>query len=132
LREQRGYVSTLKQLLCDFRRLLTLEAKLAKAELRAKTRNASVGVALLVAALLLAPLALAALVTTAILALALVLPGWAAALIVAFILIAVVAAMIGVGAHLLRSAVPPLPREAIDGAKEDLRWLTRRQKSAPK
>ena len=129
--KKNGLFSALKQLACDIRRLARLDVELARAELRAKARNASIGVALMVGALLVAPLALAALAAAAILALALVVPGWAAALIVAFLLIVIVAAAIGAGAHLLRSAFPPLPRKAIESAKEDLRWLMRRPKSPP-
>jgi hypothetical protein len=79
-----------------------------------------------------APLAIAALAAAAIIALALVLPSWAAALIVAFVLIVAVAAAIGAGSHLLRSAFPPLPRKAIESTKEDLKRLMRRPKSTPK
>jgi len=131
LLKKNGLFSAPKRLLCDIRRLAHLEVALARAELRAKARNASVGVALLIGALLVAPLALAALAAAAILALALVVPSWAAALIVAFVLIVTVAAAIGAGAHLLRSAFPPLPRKAIESTKKDLKWLLKRPKSTP-
>jgi len=129
--KKNGLFPGLKRLVCDIRRLARLDVELARAELRTKARNASIGVGLLIGALLVVPLALAALATAAILALALVLPGWAAALIVAFVLIVIVAAAIGAGARLLRSAFPPLPRKAIEKTKEDLKWLTRRRKSTP-
>jgi uncharacterized membrane protein YgaE (UPF0421/DUF939 family) len=127
-----GFFSALKAVACDTRRLVRLDLQLARAEFRARARNVGIGIGLVVAALLVAPFALAALIAAMILALALVVPGWAAALIVAFFLVAIVGAIVGVGVMLVRNAMPPVPREAVDQTKEDLRWLTKRLKSALK
>src|SRR5690242_12106918 len=64
------------------------EIRLAQAEMTEKGKRAGIGVGLFSAAGLLAFFGLATLITTAILALALALPGWLSALIVAVVLFA--------------------------------------------
>ncbi len=78
-------------------RLVRDELKLARAELTAKTKQGGMGAGFLGAGGILAWFGFAALVTTAILALALVLPAWAAALIVTVVLFAAagIAALLG-------------------------------------
>jgi hypothetical protein len=72
------------------------------------------------AAGLLAFLGLCCVITTAILALALVLPDWLSALIVAAALLvgAGIAALLG--KKEVRQATPPTPEHAIEGVKEDI------------
>lgn len=78
-------------------RLLRVELRLAQAEFSAKAKQGGVGAGLFGAATILAWFGFAALVTTAILALALIVPAWAAALIVTAVLfiIAGIAALMG-------------------------------------
>ncbi|PZS17330.1 MAG: hypothetical protein DLM54_09880 [Acidimicrobiales bacterium] len=73
---------------------------------------------------------LGALTATAILALALVLPGWLAALIVtgAYALLALVAAV--AGKTQFNKAIPLVPRETIESLKEDMEWLKTELRSA--
>jgi hypothetical protein len=113
----------------ELRELVRLEIALAKAELAAKAKRGVLGLALLALAALGALLLMAALVTAAILAVALAVAGWAAALVVAGLLaiVAGVAALVGV--KLLRSAVPPLPRQAVETSKENIEWLKTRLRS---
>jgi uncharacterized membrane protein len=60
------------------------------------------------------------LLTAAILALALVMPGWLAALLVAALLL-VIAVILGlVGYRVLKKGIPPVPSETINGLKKDL------------
>jgi len=68
-------------------------------------------------------LALATLVACAVIALAIVLPTWAAALIVGVLLLAIAAVLVLVGRARVRTATPLVPRETIDVAKEDIGWL---------
>ena len=77
-------------------RLLRVELRLAQAEFSAKAKQGGIGAGLFGAATILAWFGFAALVTTAILAL-LILPAWAAALIVTAVLfiIAGIAALMG-------------------------------------
>ena len=69
--------------------LVRSEMRLAQAELTQKGKKAGLGIGMFSAAGLLAFFGLATLITTAILALALVVPAWAAALIVAAVLLAI-------------------------------------------
>lgn len=100
--------------------LVRSEMRLARAELSEKGRHAGVGVGMFGAAGLLAFFGAAGLVTAAIAALALVLPVWASALIVAGVLLAAagVAALLGRGQ--VHDATPPKPELAMDGVRRDL------------
>lgn len=98
-------------------RLVRDELRLAQAELQQKGKHAGIGLGVFSGAGLLAFFGLAALVTTAVLALALVLPGWAAALTVAVVLfiIAGIAALVGKkqvqqAAHSRQSEPSPVSR----------------------
>jgi len=129
-KKERG--SSGKKLAADLRELARLEVELAKSELASKGRNAALGVGLLIAAVLGGLMLIATLVTAAILAVALVVPGWAAALIVAGLLALLTGACVLTGVRCLRSAVPPVPKQAIETSKENVEWLKTRLRSVRK
>ena len=106
-------------------RLLRDELRLAQLERGAKGKKAGIGAGLVGGAGLLSVYGLGCLVAAAVFALALVLPGWAAALIVAgsLFLLGGVAALIG--ARQVKKAVPPVPQEALAGVKLDVAALKR-------
>ncbi|WP_435172596.1 phage holin family protein [Actinacidiphila sp. bgisy145] len=108
--------------------LVRQELKLAQAELTRKGKQAGVGGGLFGAAGLLAFFAIAAMITAAIAAVAMPLPLWAAALIVAggLLLIAGIAALIG--RSQVKRAVPPVPDETVDSVHQDLVILKERAK----
>jgi uncharacterized membrane protein YqjE len=118
-----------KKFAADLRELVRLEIALAKSELASKGKHAAIGVGLLLVALLTVFLLIATLVTAAVLAFALVVPGWAAALVVAGLLLLVTGACVVIGIQSLRAAVPPLPKQAIQSSKENVEWLKARLKS---
>jgi hypothetical protein len=62
----------------------------------------------------------AALLAGAILAIALVLPGWAAALIIGGGLMLLAGLLVAVGRRNLRNALPAAPRETIDSVRADV------------
>lgn len=103
--------------------LVRSEVELAKAELTAKGKAAGVGAGMFGAAGILGLFGLGVLITTAILALALVLPAWAAALIVAAVLFvaAGIAAVVGKGK--VSQATPPAPERAVEGVKQDVETI---------
>jgi len=103
--------------------LVRSEVDLAKAELAAKGKAAGLGAGLLGAAGLLAFYGGAVLIATAILALTLVLPEWAAALIVGLMLLAAagVAALLGKGK--VNKATPAAPERAVAGVKQDVETI---------
>lgn len=100
--------------------LVRSEMRLAQAELTEKGKKAGMGLGLFSAAGLLAFLGLCTLITTAILALALVLPAWASALIVAVVLLAGAAVAGLTGKKEIEQATPPAPERAIAGVKDDV------------
>lgn len=114
----------------DARVLIRQEAELAKLELRGKARTAVSSVALLAGAALLGLLAAGALTACAVLSIALVLPAWAAALVVGA-LAAVAAALLAFrGRDRMRSAMPPVPEQAIESVREDIEWAKHQTRSA--
>jgi uncharacterized membrane protein YqjE len=101
-------------------RLVKDELELAKAEIQRKGKKLGLGVALGGVAGVLAWFGVAALFVAAGAALALVLPVWAAALIVAaaLLLTAGICAAVGVGD--IKKATPPVPEQAIDSTRRDI------------
>jgi len=100
--------------------LVRSELRLAQAEMTEKGKRAGIGVGLFSAAGLLGLFGLATLIATAILALALVLPAWAAALIVAVVLFLVAGLVALGGKKEVQQATPPAPERAIAGVQEDV------------
>jgi uncharacterized protein YacL len=108
------------QLTEQISRLVRDEARLAQAEMTQKAKRLGVGAGLFGGAGLVAFLGLAALVATAILLLDLVLPAWAAALVVTVVLFAVAGVLALVGKKDVQNATPPVPTEAIASTKTDI------------
>lgn len=100
--------------------LIRSELQLAQLEMTEKGKRAGIGLGMFTAAGLIAFFGVASLVAAAIAALTVVLPAWAAALIVAgaLLLLAGVAAI--VGRNRVQAAVPPTPEHAITGVRRDL------------
>ncbi|HEX6581433.1 MAG TPA: phage holin family protein [Actinomycetota bacterium] len=119
----------LRQLSRDGRVLLQQEAELAKAELRDKSKTVVRSAALFGGAALLGLIAAGALTASAVLAIALILPPWAAALIVATA--SALAAMLLAlrGRQRLQTAMPLLPERAIASVQEDVEWVKHQTRS---
>jgi uncharacterized membrane protein YqjE len=107
-------------------RLARDEIRLAVIELKDKGKHAGVGAGLFGAAGVFAWWGGLSVIAGIILALSLVLPPWAAALIVAaaLLLIAGVAALMG--RSQIRRATPPVPRQAMDNVQEDIATIKER------
>lgn len=100
-------------------RLVRDEMRLAQKELQQSVKHAGVGAGMIGAAGLLGILGLATLIAGAVAALALVLPLWASAVIVAAVLFAAA----GIAAAVSRKQaqqVPPPTNEALDSVKMDI------------
>lgn len=100
--------------------LVRTEVQLAQAELTAKGKAAGVGIGAFGAAGVLALYAVLFLLTAAALALALVVPGWAAALIVGVVVLVAAGVAAMVGKREVTQAVPPAPERTIENVKEDV------------
>jgi Flp pilus assembly protein TadB len=101
-------------------RLVRDELALAKAEMAEKGKRAGIGAGLLGGGGLIALYGLAALLTAAVLGLAVVVPAWLAALIVALVLFAIAGAMALAGRTEVKQATPPVPEEAARSVKADV------------
>lgn len=106
--------------------LVREEMQLARAEMSEKGKRFGMGGGLFGGAGLVAVLALQALVATAIIALALVLPWWAAALIVTGVLFLIAAILGAAGKKSIRQAGPPKPQETISSVQRDVRAIKER------
>lgn len=114
-----------RRLLTDVRLIFGRQAQLAKLELEDKgsrLRTAGVEIA---AAVVVAVFGLGVLIAAAVLALTIVLPAWAAALIVGAVLVAVAAVLFLMGRARLRSLGSLAPTETIEAAREDVAWIRR-------
>src|SRR5690606_14355465 len=101
-------------------RLVRDEIRLARVEIAEKAGGVAKGTGLAGAGALLALYGGVALTAAAVLALALVLPEWAAALIVGVALLAVGGVLALAGKKTVTEAAPPLPTEAQQGVRADL------------
>ena len=106
--------------------LVRAELRLGMAEVKDKAKQTGVGAGMLSAAGLTALYGVGAGLAAAIAAIALVLPVWAAALIIMGALF-VIAAVLGlVGRTRVNRGVPPLPEQAIESTKQDVIELKER------
>lgn len=103
--------------------LVEREIALIKTEVITKLRALGVGVGLLAVAGLVLLGMVGVLLTAAVLALALIMPGWLAALLVAaaMLLLALLVALVGY--RVLKRGIPPLPTESIGSLRRDLRAI---------
>src|SRR6476661_1448417 len=100
--------------------LVRSEMRLAQAELAQKGKRAGIGIGMFSLAGLLGFFALAVLIATAIIALALVLPLWASALIVAGVLLLGAALAALGGRSEVKQATPAAPEQTIASVKQDI------------
>lgn len=110
--------------------LVRQELELAKLELTHKGKKAGMGAGMFGGAGALGFYALGAFTACAILALATAVAGWLAALIVGVVYAAVAAALALNGKSKVAAATPPVPEQAVDSTKEDVRWVKNRATSA--
>lgn len=114
-----------RRLLTDVRLIFGRQAQLAKLELEDKgSRLRTAGVEIAAAAVV-AVFGVGVLIAAAVLALTIVLPAWAAALIVGAVLVAVAAVLFLLGRARLRSLGSLAPTETLEAAREDMAWIRR-------
>lgn len=119
-RDRRSLLQLLRELPGLVVALLKAELAQLKTELIRKAINVGAGVGLFLVAAVLLFFMLGTLVAAAVLGIAVALPAWAAALIVAagLLILAAVAALIGV--LIFRRGMPPAPTETIESVKQDV------------
>jgi hypothetical protein len=111
-------------------RLARQEVELAKTELVAKGKRAGIGAGMFGGAGVVGLFAAGALTATAILALSTAIAAWLAALIVAVVLTVVAGALALTGAREVQQASPPIPEQATDSVKEDVRLTKTKAREA--
>lgn len=94
-----------------------------KNELVRKLKYAGIGIGFMAIACVFAFFATGVLVAAAILGLAVVLPGWLAALIVGVLLLVIAGVLIAVGIGQLKRGTPPAPTETIKSVQRDVRGI---------
>jgi uncharacterized membrane protein YqjE len=120
----------LKQLSDQTTNLVRQEIELAKLEFREKGKKAGLGAGMFGGAGLFGVFALGTLTACIVLALATFLPAWLAALIVTVVYGAVAGVLALRGRAEVQQATPPLPEQAVDSTKEDVRWVKSKAQSA--
>jgi uncharacterized membrane protein YqjE len=126
---ERGTGELLKELSDHTTTLVRKEIELAKTELGEKGKKAGMGAGMFGGAGLFGVFALAALTTCIIAALDSAMELWLAALIVAVVYAAIAGVLALQGRNKVQEATPPLPEQATESVKEDVRWAKTRTRS---
>lgn len=101
-------------------KLVRDELALARAELTEKGKHAGLGAGLFGGGGVLAVYGVGVLIATAVLLLALVMPAWLAALIVAVVLFIIAGILALIGRQQVKQAVPPMPTAAAESVRADV------------
>jgi uncharacterized membrane protein YqjE len=120
---RRGLIRLVTDIPALVRELVEREIELVKTELIAKLKQLGIGAALLVGAVVVILAMLGVLLTAIILALSLVMPGWAAALIVAGVLVLIAALLAFLGYRRIVKTGVPIPTVSVDSLQRDLRAI---------
>ena len=120
---ERSVPELVKEITAQSAALARKEIELAEAETMIKGKRVGLGAGMFGGAGLLGLFGLGALTVAAILGLAIVLPGWASALIVAGIYLVLAGIIALRGGIELRRAKPLPPTEAAASVKDDVEWI---------
>jgi uncharacterized membrane protein YqjE len=119
----RGVGTLVKDLSGQVSTLVRQEVELAKAELAEKGKQAGMGAGILSGAAVAALMMLGSLTAFLILAFALIIPTWAAALIITALWGAAAGILAIRGRDALSELGKPVPEKTVETIKEDLQWL---------
>jgi Flp pilus assembly protein TadB len=114
----------------DLSLLARQELELAKSELAQKSRKAVPGLAMLAGGAAAALMAAGAITACGVLVLALFLPEWLSALLVAAVLAGLAYALATRGKKQIERLGTPVPEQTIETVKEDVAWVKTRATSA--
>jgi hypothetical protein len=121
--ESRSLFSLLRDLPGLLLELLRVEIEQVKREMARKLKNLGVGAALIVLALSLSTFFIGTLIAAAVFGFAEIMPAWAAALIVAGILLVVIVVLLAIAVATFKKGSPPLPTETFDSIVDDANAL---------
>ena len=124
LNDERSLFTLVGELPDQISALVRAELDQVKAELSYKAKHFGIGAGLVVVAGFVGIFLLGTLIATGILALSLVMPGWAAALIVSGVLLLIIAILVGIALANFRRGSEPL--ESIESVRQDIDAITGR------
>jgi MFS family permease len=110
--------------------LVRRELELARLEMTEKGKRAGIGAGMFGGAGLVGLYALGALIAAAILGLATAITPWVAALVIAAVCGAIAGGLALVGRSKVSQATPPVPEQATESVKEDVRWTKAKAEQA--
>jgi uncharacterized membrane protein YqjE len=125
--EERPFSEIVFDIVGHAQEIVRSEVRLAKVEIKQEATEAARASTMLVAGAVLGVIALGFLLWTAVYALALVIPLWASALIVAVVLAIVAGTLASAGWAKIRQ-VNPQPEKAKQEVEEDAQWLKQQTK----
>jgi uncharacterized membrane protein YqjE len=125
--QERSASELVQNIVTNAQQIIRSEVRLAKAELREESKKALAGSAALATGGVLALFGLGFLLAAATAGLALVIPWWAAALIVGFVL--AVAGGAGIAAGIKTWRTVHAPEKTIQDVKENVEWLKQQTRS---
>ncbi|HEX6955667.1 MAG TPA: phage holin family protein [Agromyces sp.] len=124
LNDERSLFTLLGELPDRVSTLVRAEIDQVKAEMTYKAKHFGIGAGLVVGAAFVGIFLLGTLIATGILALSLVMPGWAAALVVSGVLLLIILILLGVAVLNFKRGSEPL--ESIESVRQDLDAITGR------
>ena len=101
--------------------LIRDEIEQIKREAISRLKSAGIGIGLFAGAAVFLYFAAFVLLAAAILGIAVALPPWLAALIVGAVLLIIAVVLALIGLNRLKKGVPPVPKEAVDSVKDDVK-----------
>lgn len=123
-RPKRSLFSLIGSLPTLISELIKAELERFKEELTAKMKAAGIGAAFFAVAAVFGFFALATFIAAAVLGIAVALPAWLSALIVAVVLLIIAGVLAYLGVTKLKAGAPPTPVETIGSVKQDVRVIT--------
>jgi hypothetical protein len=124
LNDERSLFTLLGELPDRVSTLVRAEIDQVKAEMTYKAKHFGIGAGLVVGAAFVGIFLLGTLIATGILALSLVMPGWAAALIVSGVLLLIILILVGIAMLNFKRGSEPL--ESIESVRQDIDAITGR------
>ena len=121
--ESRSLFSLLREIPATLLELVRIEFEEFKREMGRKLKRLGLGALLLSVAATLGLFLMGTLIAAAILGLALIMPAWLAALVVAGGLLLLMIVLLAAGVNMLKKGSPPLPTETFDALIEDAHAL---------
>jgi uncharacterized membrane protein YqjE len=128
--DERPVAELLKELSEQTSTLVRQEVELAKLELTQKGKRAGIGAGMFGGASVVGLYALGALTAAIILILATAMTAWLAAVIVAAVYGVVAGGLALAGRTRVKQATPPVPQQATQSVKEDVRWAKAKAQQA--